>query len=212
MRDPGGRDQIEDSSPATDQWARWLLRDRFGGSADRRRKTMDFLIPIRDHVIEAAQIAPGDTVLDVGCGDGLLGFAALDRCGSSGHVIFADISSDLLSECERLARFARVADRCSFVRSPLPDLGAVASNSIDVVVFRSVLIYVKDKRAAFHNMVRVMHAGGRLSSFEPINSFSRQEPAGWLWGFSEGYSPTVLKNSSPRTAVMVVANVSKGLR
>ena len=46
------------------------------------------LAPVRDHILDRADIRPGDTVLDVGTGQGLLGLAALERTGQDGHVIF----------------------------------------------------------------------------------------------------------------------------
>jgi len=55
----------------------------------------------RDRVLDQAGLAAGETLLDVGCGDGLIGFGALDR--GAGLVIFSDISQDLLAQCRRLA-------------------------------------------------------------------------------------------------------------
>jgi arsenite methyltransferase len=55
----------------------------------------------RDRILDQAGLAAGDTLLDVGCGDGLIGFGALDR--GAGLVIFSDISQDLLDQCRRLA-------------------------------------------------------------------------------------------------------------
>jgi hypothetical protein len=40
----------------------------------------------RDEILGKAQLKPGDTLLDVGAGDGLIAFGALDRLGPSGHV------------------------------------------------------------------------------------------------------------------------------
>jgi ubiquinone/menaquinone biosynthesis C-methylase UbiE len=122
-------------------------------------------------VLERARIAEGDTVLDVGCGDGLIAFGALERVGASGHVIFSDISRPLLDHCERTATDAGVRDRCSFVEARADDLSPVADESVDVVTTRSVLIYVKDKASAFREFHRVLRPGGRVSIFEPINRF-----------------------------------------
>jgi ubiquinone/menaquinone biosynthesis C-methylase UbiE len=47
---------------------------------------------------------------------------------------------------------------------------------VDAVTTRSVLIYVKDKRRASEEFHRVLKPGGRLSIFEPINSFTYPEP------------------------------------
>jgi len=70
------------------------------------------------------------------------------------------------------------------VEAALPDLAAVGDQGTDVVVLRSVLIYVHDKARAFQALHRVLRPGGRLSLFEPINSFGFPEPDGYLWGFN----------------------------
>jgi arsenite methyltransferase len=152
-----------------DEWATWLLRRRDGGDGAIRDSFAPQLIAFRDGVLDRARITAGDTVLDVGTGTGLLGLGALDRVGDTGHVIFSDISADLLDQCA-----AAVAGdpRCSFVRAGADDLSAVPDASADVVTTRSVLIYVEDKTAAFAQMRRVLRSGGRLSIFEPINSFA----------------------------------------
>lgn len=144
---------------------------------------MAYLLPVRDRVLDGAAPQPGETVLDVGCGDGLLGFAVLDRTSPTGRVIFSDVSTELLDQCRQLADATGVTDRCEFVHAALPHLDGLADACVDVVVLRSVLIYVADKRAAFAHLHRVLRPGGRLSLFEPINAFGYPEPPGWLWGF-----------------------------
>lgn len=78
---------------------------------------------------------------------------------------------------------AGAGERCQFRVASLPELEGVGDVVVDVVVLRSVLIYVDDKRLAFQHLHRVLRPGGRLSLFEPINSFGFPEPPGWLWGF-----------------------------
>jgi ubiquinone/menaquinone biosynthesis C-methylase UbiE len=151
----------------TDKWASWLLRRRDGGSGDLRAQYAPQLAAFRDGVLDRAAIAPGDTVLDVGTGTGLIGLGALDRVGPAGRVVFSDVSADLLEECRRQADPAR----SSFVRAAADDLSPVPDASVDVVTTRSVLLYVADKAAAFAELHRVLRPGGRLSIFEPINSF-----------------------------------------
>ncbi|AGL18757.1 methyltransferase domain-containing protein [Actinoplanes sp. N902-109] len=151
-----------------DEWATWLLRRRDGGDEHIRQYFAPQLLAFRDGVLDRARIATGDTVLDVGTGTGLLALGALDRVGGTGRVVFSDISDDLLRQC---AASTGGDPRCSFVRAAADDLGAVPDASVDVVVTRSVLIYVDDKAAAFAEFRRVLRPGGRLSVFEPINSF-----------------------------------------
>ena len=166
-----------------DRWAAWLLERRHGGDPEDLRATMEFLRPVRDRVLMNAGLTGGETLLDVGAGDGLIAFGALELVGDEGRVIFSDISQDLLDYCRALAREIGALDRCEFVRAPADDLSAFEDASVDAVTTRSVLIYVKDKRRAFEEFHRVLKPGGRLSIFEPINTFSYPEPPHLFHGF-----------------------------
>ena len=155
---------------ASDRWHRWLTDVRFGGDpAVREQILTDVLYPVRDTVLDKAQLKPGDTVLDVGVGDGLIAFGALERLSPSGHVIFTDISQDLLDHCRAAAAAEGQLDRCSFVLASADSLTAITDCRVDVVTTRSVLIYVKDKAAALREFHRVLRPGGRVSVYEPIN-------------------------------------------
>jgi arsenite methyltransferase len=126
----------------------------------------------RDRVLDNARIREGDVVLDVGCGDGLIGFGALERVGTAGRVVFSDVSQQLLDTCREIA----VGDpRCSFVLASADEL-TIDDASVDVVATRSVLIYLRDKQRAVEEAYRVLRPGGRLSIFEPINAYAFPEP------------------------------------
>ena len=143
---------------------------RFGGDpATRDRLLTELLYPVRDTVLDKAKLRPGDTVLDVGTGDGLIAFGALNRLGPSGQVIFSDISQDLLDHCRAAAAAEGDLDRCRFALAAADSLTGIADASVDAVTTRSVLIYVKDKAAALREFHRVLRPGGRVSLFEPIN-------------------------------------------
>jgi len=165
-----------------DQWAQWVLRRRDAGDPDIRAHGASLLAGYRDGVLARAAVAAGDVLLDVGTGDGLIGFAALDRVGLSGQVIFSDISTDLLDECRHRAAAGGLLDRCRFVHAPAEDLRDVEDESVDVVTTRSVLIYVARKRAAFAEFFRVLRPGGRLAIFEPINRFGLSEAFRLMFG------------------------------
>lgn len=157
-----------------DRWYRWLLDLRFGGEAAARAQDLtECLYPVRDTVLDKAKLRPSDTVLDVGAGDGLIAFGAVERLGPSGHVIFSDISQDLLDHCRAAAAAEGLLDRCRFVLASADSLADIADGSVDVVTTRSVLIYVKDKAAALREFYRVLRPGGRISLFEPINVLMR---------------------------------------
>jgi arsenite methyltransferase len=155
---------------APDRWHRWLTDVRFGGDPAVREYTLTkFLYPARETVLDKAKLRPGDTVLDVGAGDGLIAFGALERLGPSGQVVFSDISQDLLDHCRAAAEAEGLLDRCRFMLASADALVKIADSSVDVVTTRSVLIYVKDKAAALREFYRVLRPGGRISLHEPIN-------------------------------------------
>jgi arsenite methyltransferase len=185
------------TEPERDQWAEWLLERRFGGDFGQRERLLDDLIPWRDRILENAAVQRGETFLDVGSGDGLIAFGALDLVGEDGQVIFSDISQDLLDHARRLAEEMGVADRCEFLHAPADDLSALGGASVDIVTTRSVLIYVEDKRRAFEEFFRVLKLGGRLSLFEPINRFNT---VAWSSesGLFMGYDVTPVKDLAVR--------------
>jgi ubiquinone/menaquinone biosynthesis C-methylase UbiE len=166
---------------STDCWAEWIRTRRSGGDPEYEAKTLENLAVVRERVLDAAALERGETLLDVGCGNGLIGFGALDR--GARQVVFADVSAALLEDCRELAAKAGVVGRCRFVEAQAEDLRGVADESLDVVTTRSVLIYVADKERAFREFHRVLRPGGRASIFEPINRFGLEERRG-TWGYA----------------------------
>jgi ubiquinone/menaquinone biosynthesis C-methylase UbiE len=161
-----------------DRWAEWLLERRFGSEAagaDEREQVMGRLRTVRDRVLDHANLESEETLLDVGSGDGLIGFGALARGAAT--VIFSDISQDLLNTCHGVAQDLDLLERSRFLRAGADDLSGLDDASVDIVTTRSVLIYVEHKRQAFAEFVRVLRAGGRISLYEPINRFAVND--GW---------------------------------
>jgi ubiquinone/menaquinone biosynthesis C-methylase UbiE len=153
-----------------EQWTAYSLGAKF--------REIEVLRPIRDKLLDRAELAEGFVVLDVGCGDGLIGFAALDRVGPRGKVIFSDISQGLINHCRAEAEQLGVAERCVFLRAPMDDLAALPEASVDAVTARSVLNHVPPvaKPRAFRECYRVLKPGRRLSTFQPINRFAALPP------------------------------------
>jgi arsenite methyltransferase len=162
---------------AHDPWARWVLRPE---------NELESMYPVRDRVLAAADVQPGDVVLDVGTGSGLIAFGALPLVGEKGRVIFSDISEALVDHCRRSAAEQGVAGHCDFLVASADNLKELGDGSVDVVTSRSVLIYVKDKAKAFRELFRVLRPGGRLSVFEPINRFDYPWPEDRFFGFDVG--------------------------
>lgn len=175
-----------------DPWAAWLLERRHGGDESVRQSVVQGLLPVRDRLLLLARIKEGETVLDVGTGDGLIAFGALNQVGESGRVIFSDISAVLLSVCrERVHDLGRGAN-AAFVETDASSLAGIEEQSVDVVTIRSVLIYVEAKLAALQACHRVLRPGGRLALFEPVGSLSYLDPPGTLWGYDLSAEPELL--------------------
>jgi ubiquinone/menaquinone biosynthesis C-methylase UbiE len=160
--------------PKLDRWADWLVRGRDRGATPAQlRRTHRGLARVRDRVLRGARLRSGHRIVDLGAGTGLLALAARRRVKRSGCVVAVDISADARAECRRLAEPA--ADVAPVVYAVGDALQLpLASASVDVVMTRSVLIYLADKLAGIRELHRVLKPGGRASIFEPINEVSER--------------------------------------
>jgi SAM-dependent methyltransferase len=107
-------------------------------------------------VLDAAQIQPGQRVLDVACGTGVLSRAAAERVGANGSVVGVDVNEGMLAVAARKA--PQIEWRQDKAESlPFDD------NSFDAVVSQFGLMYFEDRHAALREMMRVLRSGGRLA-------------------------------------------------
>lgn len=162
----------------TDRWLDWLVRGRDAGDIEARRCTLAMLLPIRDEILDSANIQPGETILDVGTGEGLLGIGALQRVGA-GRVIFADISAALLDSVRGAVAALGALDRSFFQVASAETLAGISDQCVDLVVTRSVLIYVAERQAAFNAFARVLRPGGRICLYEPLAAFFLADNSSW---------------------------------
>lgn len=107
-------------------------------------------------VAEAAALAPGQTVLDVACGTGVLAREAEGRVGSGGAVTGLDRNEGMLEVARRKA--PGVQWRQGMAESlPFPDA------SFDAVVSQFGLMFFEDRVQALKEMARVTRPGGRIA-------------------------------------------------
>ncbi len=159
---------VPQADASADIWSDWILHRRHGGDETRASYLAGLVGSFRERVLDGAALRPGMTLLDLGAGDGVVAFGAIDRVGPSLHAILADISPQLLEHAERLAIERGIQAQCRFVHTSADTLVGVEDASIDVVTTRSVLAYVEDKAAAARAIFRVLKPGGRISLAEPI--------------------------------------------
>ena len=132
----------------------------------------------RDRVLDGASISPGDAVLDLGAGTGLLALGAVTRVGEDGDVYALDPSVDALAELRRAADAPQLWYLIGDAEVlPLPDA------CVDVAVTRSVLIYLAAVEQAVGELRRVVRPGGRVSFFierDPMSQLDSPELAAAL--------------------------------
>jgi ubiquinone/menaquinone biosynthesis C-methylase UbiE len=164
----GGRVTDVPLEAGSDVWSDWLLHLRHSDDPELGRIVRADVERFADRVLDAAGIAPGMTLADIGTGDGAVAFRAIERVGNTLRVVLTDISPALLSHVEARALERGVREQCRFILCPADQLAAIPDASVDAVTTRAVLAYVADKPAALREFLRILKPGGRLSIAEPI--------------------------------------------
>jgi len=121
----------------------------------------EFLVPALfgewgPRLAEAARLAPGEAVLDVGCGTGVAARAAAQVVGSSGRVTGIDPNPGMLVVARRIAPAIEWREGAAETL-PFPDA------SFDAVVSQFALVFFPDRAKAIAEMWRVLAPGGRLA-------------------------------------------------
>jgi arsenite methyltransferase len=106
------------------------------------------------------RLAPGERVLDLGCGAGTDSLIAAQMVSEQGHVTGIDMTQEMLAKA-RAAAEEMGATNVEFVegeaeRLPFPDA------SFDVVISNGVIDLIPDKDAVFSELSRVLAPGGRM--------------------------------------------------
>jgi ubiquinone/menaquinone biosynthesis C-methylase UbiE len=184
------------TSATTELWKRPV-----GGAAENYER---YFVPTlgtawANALLEAANLRPGERVLDVACGTGAVTRRAAEQVGSSGSVTGVDLNPDMLT----IARKSTAAidwHQGDAAALPLPD------GAFDVVVSSLGLQFVADKPSALREMHRVLAPGGRvaISTVGPtppmfavlVQALARHvspEVAGFMGGTFSLYDPEQLQ-------------------
>ncbi len=114
--------------------------------------------PLADRLLRAAAIRPGERVLDVACGTGVVTRRVLGSIGPGGTLAGLDVNPGMIA----VARAASPDEAAiawyetSMEATPLPD------DSFDVVLCQMGLQFMTDRQKALGEIRRVLCPGGRV--------------------------------------------------
>jgi ubiquinone/menaquinone biosynthesis C-methylase UbiE len=111
--------------------------------------------------IERASLAPGGSVLDVGCGSGASAIPAAVAVGPSGRVIGIDLAQRLLDIASTKAAAQKLSN-IEFRRADMTSLD-YPDASFDAVVCVFAIFFVADMVTQVRELWRVVRPGGKLA-------------------------------------------------
>ncbi len=126
-----------------------ILENAYQGADITRRRQASF---------DALCPAPGETILDIGCGNGLLTAELARAVGQKGRVIGIDPSDDMTAAAKARCRDYACVEFRTGVANALPFEDAMADKAVSMQVFE----YVDDIDGAIADAMRCLKPGGRL--------------------------------------------------
>ncbi|CDM64704.1 class I SAM-dependent methyltransferase [Pyrinomonas methylaliphatogenes] len=123
--------------------------------------------PWVDALLQDIDLGPGDRVLDIACGTGIVARIAKERLGSTGTVVGVDVNPQMLAVARSLAPAIdwREGDAGAL---PLRD-----GEAFDVVMCQQGFQFFPDRATAAREMHRALVKGGRfgVSTWRPDEEF-----------------------------------------
>lgn len=133
-----------------------------------------FLQRIAARALDLLDLAPGERVLELGCGTGVFLPALAADVMPSGHIVGLDHNPGFLEEARQRVVAAGLStlvtlEEADAVRLPFP------TASFDAVHVERVLMHLEDPDAALREVRRVLKPGGRFVAAEPDSAGVRTD-------------------------------------
>ncbi|MFD4528181.1 class I SAM-dependent methyltransferase [Streptomyces sp. NPDC058470] len=136
---------------------------QLSGSAPERYEqyAAPIMAPFVAAILDAADLTPGATVLDLACGTGFVARAAAARVGPAGRVSGADINEGMLRVAK--AGAPRMYPDIEFTEASADEL-PYQDATFDAVVCQQGVQFFPDLRAALTEAARVTRPGGHFAA------------------------------------------------
>ncbi|KAK3082090.1 hypothetical protein LTS18_004679 [Coniosporium uncinatum] len=133
-------------------------------------------------IVEMIKPQPGESVLDLACGTGLVTFAAAEAVGDCGRVTGIDVSDGMLKiASDRKSKESEKHQNVSFLKHSITDLESLPElkdRKFDIIACASALVLLEDPLAAVKQWVKFLKPGGRLMADVP---HPQNQPGGNAW-------------------------------
>jgi SAM-dependent methyltransferase len=130
---------------------RWV---GLGGFVERRVRA------VNDLLLARSGVAPGERVLEVGCGTGAATVPFAEAVGERGRVVGVDISEPMLAGARK--RIAESGLHNIIVLQADAQTYRFEASSFDLITSRFGVMFFADPIAAFSNLLPALRPGGRL--------------------------------------------------
>lgn len=133
----------------------------------------DQLRPAQEKLLNLAALKPGEKIIDIACGTGLVSFPLAEKAGAGGFVLGTDISERMVEMAQSTAK-EKGTTNTQFERMDAEELKA-ADESYDLATCALGLMYFPEPVKALKEMWRVLKPGGRAVAAV----WGRRDHCGW---------------------------------